>query len=257
MKTYPERLLEIGINLLEPYTQAKTHTKMQCVTCLHEWSATPLSKLQNFKRHGNGGCPICTHSRRYDDTQAANKVKIPEHIISDPQWDGNRNFSRGKIWFHNTKCGHRFETYPNYIIAGKTDCTICGKDQRIAEMIERREGERVYDDPEKWAHYVSLVDKFTRRTYKAHKSTINPLDLPRKRNGTIGAYQLDHIVSKIEGFVRGITPERLSQVDNLQMLSWEENIAKKDKLLWIPLSMKEFFIDKEVDLTDDLLAIKE
>lgn len=244
---YPTRLPTIGVTLLQAFTRAKDTHSFQCTTCQHIWETTPRAIIQSSDKYNTNSCPNCKHIRNYSQKQAENKAKIPSHIEVLSEWDGNRNFqgAEGKVLFRNNKCGHEFESYPNYIIAGKSECTVCGKEQRIAEMIIRRESERVYDDPEKWLHYVSLVDKFTRRTYKAHKSVINPLDLPRGRNGTTGKYQLDHIVSKIEGFTRNISPERLSQVDNLQMLSWEENIAKKEKLLWIPLTFREYFANTE------------
>ena len=45
-------------------------------------------------------------------------------------------------------------------------------------------------------------------------------------NGEEGAYTLDHIISVKKGFMDNIDPEVIGHLDNLQMLPWEENIAK-------------------------------
>ena len=244
-----------NVNLLEPYTGYRVKILFECLNCSNQWKTSPQVVKRGHALHGTNGCPSCNEARkveRYEPIQLANKASLPAHIKVKSDWNGKRNYTGVDVTFYNSQCGHTFATNPHYILSGKSECTTCGKEQRIAELIERSEATRVYDNPEKWLHYVSLVDKFTRRTYKAHKDVINPLNLPRARNGTKGAYQLDHIVSKIEGFVREIPAERLSQIDNLQMLSWEDNIAKKEKLLWIPLTMKEFFT-KSHDLVDTLI----
>lgn len=48
----------------------------------------------------------------------------------------------------------------------------------------------------------------------------------RGRSGVRGAYQLDHIISIDEGFKRHISPKRIGAYKNLQIITWEENIAK-------------------------------
>lgn len=45
-------------------------------------------------------------------------------------------------------------------------------------------------------------------------------------NGQTGAYTLDHIISIKKGFIQNIPPEQIGNIENLQMLPWEENITK-------------------------------
>lgn len=44
--------------------------------------------------------------------------------------------------------------------------------------------------------------------------------------GVDGAYQLDHIVSKRYGFENGISPERIGDIQNLQIIPWKINRNK-------------------------------
>lgn len=48
----------------------------------------------------------------------------------------------------------------------------------------------------------------------------------RGRNGVIGAIQLDHIVSVKTGFTKGIAPEVIGHICNLQFVPWELNRSK-------------------------------
>jgi NUMOD3 motif len=72
----------------------------------------------------------------------------------------------------------------------------------------------------------------TEAVYRAHKDEINPKDHPRRKAGTHGGYQLDHKVSIAYGYAHGWTPEQLAAKENLQMLTWRDNIIKCDKCDW-------------------------
>lgn len=50
----------------------------------------------------------------------------------------------------------------------------------------------------------------------------------RGPSGQPGAYHLDHRFSIMEGFRQGIDPEIIGGIKNLEMLTYEENIAKLD-----------------------------
>lgn len=77
--------------------------------------------------------------------------------------------------------------------------------------------------------YTRRVHWLTKKTYDKYKQEINPFDFPRSLCGTDGGYQLDHIISIKEGFEKGISPEELSQKENLQMITWKENRNKSYK----------------------------
>ena len=72
--------------------------------------------------------------------------------------------------------------------------------------------------------YESTVDYYTIKTYTKFKNEINPLNLTRGR--TKGSHQLDHIVSKVDGFTWGLDPMLLTHPANLRMLTISENISK-------------------------------
>lgn len=74
--------------------------------------------------------------------------------------------------------------------------------------------------------YASKVRKITEDTYKQFKQMINPDNLPRTLCGVDGGFQLDHKVSIYRGFCMGINPKILGSLDNLQMLSWQDNRSK-------------------------------
>ena len=80
-KSYPDKLLDIGIELLEEYKNSRKHHKMKCIECDHEWSATPKSKTANFKQHGYKGCPECTSTMRYAEARKGNIKKLKDRGI--------------------------------------------------------------------------------------------------------------------------------------------------------------------------------
>ena len=75
--------------------------------------------------------------------------------------------------------------------------------------------------------YSRTVHWLTRKVYADHKHEINPHDYPRTLCGVKGGWQLDHIVSIKEGFMRGLPPEKIAKKENLQMLPWEKNLEKR------------------------------
>lgn len=250
-----EHFLAMGVKLLVPYGKAKEHHLLQCINCSHEWSATLVLISQSFKKHGTNSCPQCNESRRqarYAEKKQAFLAKLNDipHIELLSEYDGTQNFrskEATKVKFRNNLCGHEFESYPNYILNQKTDCPVCGLNERLAKMSERNEASRIYTDVTKSRDYVYLVASYTRKSYLQHKATINPNNLPIGVNGTPGAYQVDHIVSKAIGYQLGIPPELISHHTNLQMLPWEENLLYKDKFKGeIPEVLKEYFSESLV-----------
>lgn len=74
--------------------------------------------------------------------------------------------------------------------------------------------------------YAYQVRILTEKNYNEYKYLINPQNLRRTLCGVDGGYQLDHIVSVKTGFDLNISPEILSDINNLQMLPWEINRRK-------------------------------
>ena len=78
-----------------------------------------------------------------------------------------------------------------------------------------------------WQRYEQEVDRLTNQNYKKYKEIINPDNLTRGR--TRGTYQLDHVMSKIDGFKEGADPKLISHPANLRMLTSTENQSKNSK----------------------------
>lgn len=81
--------------------------------------------------------------------------------------------------------------------------------------------------------YRNKVSILTERTYQEHTNNINPDGFERTKCGHDG-YQLDHIYPVAAGFENGIPPELIATCENLQMLSWEDNLAKGTTVGEIP-----------------------
>lgn len=86
------------------------------------------------------------------------------------------------------------------------------------------------DKRTEYIKYRYAVQRLTESTYNTHIEILNPNNYPRTRAGIAGGYQLDHIVSVHHGFVNNIPPEELAKLENLQLLSWEENRRKGYKI---------------------------
>lgn len=86
------------------------------------------------------------------------------------------------------------------------------------------------DDPaySNFRKYRNRVAVRTKKNYDLYKNEINPLNLPLGKCGIDGAYQIDHKISVRIGFEQGMLIEDISSKENLQMLSWLDNVKKYD-----------------------------
>lgn len=110
-------------------------------------------------------------------------------------------------------------------------CKIDNNDPRIkAKRYATNVATGLWTDPQlktKWQQYEQTVDRITNQNYKKYKDIINPSALPRGR--TRGTYQLDHIMSKFDGFSTGVDPESIAHPANLRMMTATENQSKSSK----------------------------
>lgn len=72
--------------------------------------------------------------------------------------------------------------------------------------------------------YTRKVRGLSEATYHQHIDVLNPKRLPRKRGNQ--GYHLDHIVSIVECFRQGWSPEKAAALDNLQLLEARDNLSK-------------------------------
>jgi hypothetical protein len=110
-------------------------------------------------------------------------------------------------------------------------CIIDSNDPEIkAKRYATNVASGLWLDPElktEWQRYEQEVDRLTNQNYKKYKEIINPNNLLRGR--TRGTYQLDHIMSKMDGFTEGVEPELIAHPANLRMLTSSENQSKNSK----------------------------
>jgi transcription elongation factor Elf1 len=235
--SYSLRLRRIGLILKEEYKGAKLHHIMECAHCGHEWSATPVSKIQTHKKYGVNGCPNCKQDR-FEEMKRHQLIKDLELLrersieVVDQIGPGQLHITTHKIKFKNVKCGHTFETQPGNVLHRNINCPTCGKEERTKNINDwsKQNSEKWKETAPEWKVYQSKVWSLTRKTYNKHKDKINPNDLPRGKAGQKGAYHLDHIVPIRYCFEHSIPEEICAHPDNLQMLGWRENVGSRDKL---------------------------
>ena len=69
----------------------------------------------------------------------------------------------------------------------------------------------------------------SRKTYNQHIHLLNPDGLLLGRCGTPGAYQIDHKVPISIGYQLKIPVIVMSVIENLQLMTWKENLNKSNK----------------------------
>ena len=65
------------------------------------------------------------------------------------------------------------------------------------------------------------------QTYKENELLLNPNGYKRTKCGIDGGYQLDHKIGVRKSFDKGVLPEEVSKLENLQILPWKENLLKR------------------------------
>jgi len=80
-----------------------------------------------------------------------------------------------------------------------------------------------------YKRYSRNVHGLSQEVYNKNIDIINPQRHPRTLCGVEGGWQLDHIVPIKECFERGLTVEEASNINNLRMLPWRENLMRQYK----------------------------
>lgn len=101
-------------------------------------------------------------------------------------------------------------------------------DKSYMQTEQYRQTKTKLDTPE-YRKYRNRVATLTKITYNQYKDIINPEGHTRAIAGVAGGYHLDHVISCREGFESNMPPEQISDVSNLQMLPWRDNIVKGRK----------------------------
>lgn len=141
-------------------------------------------------------------------------------------------------------CGNTFETYKSD--NGNRTCSVKCKnlnrdtinskisksnkvawsnpsESRIEGCIKRRRG-----DLREYRNYANKVHRLSEKVYQANIDILNPKRYTRGRAGVDGAYQLDHILTIKDGFRLNKSPEFMSRLENLRLLTWRQNLARNN-----------------------------
>lgn len=86
-----------------------------------------------------------------------------------------------------------------------------------------------YEYGEDYKDYKNAVYRLSQKVYENNREKINPNNYPRTRMGVDDGWQLDHIKPVIECFREGISIEKASDISNLRMLPWMENLMRNFK----------------------------
>ena len=88
-----------------------------------------------------------------------------------------------------------------------------------------------YEYSSNYKDYKNAVYRLSQRIYEENIKIINPNNYARTRMGVKDGWQLDHIKPVIECFKEGLTIEEASNIKNLRMLPWKENLMRNFKCL--------------------------
>jgi len=252
IEPYPEQLKKIQIRIIGNFTLAKQKHKLQCLNCDYIWMSTPISKLQSFKKYGVNGCPNCNKQRknqRYNKSRTDSIETIKKlgfHILSS--YSGQQTTTT-KIKVKRNECGHVFECAPGNILHRDVICKICNNEKKRVRFQTINQNKHIIwkQTASEWEIYKSDVNNLTQQTYKKHQKLINPDNLSRGVAGTDGSFQLDHIIPIRWCFENNVPVEACADFRNLQMLSWRDNLAKKNKIdleiEHIPPHLSQYLLD--------------
>lgn len=178
-------------------------------------------------------CLLCSKENVRDELVQHEKAQVVEwgyQFVSGPT---RNKFNKSVYRLIAPCCGSEYEVVFNNLrkqIQNARDknlpmpCGTCGPKHRMKVALDGFMDKYAIDyDLDKANYYRRLVRRMTEQTYKKNKRVINPNDLPRGRNT---GYHIDHVVPIIECFKQGWSAEQASDVSNLQMLEWSENLSK-------------------------------
>jgi hypothetical protein len=103
------------------------------------------------------------------------------------------------------------------------------------------------DKRDEYHRYAEAVRYYTNRNYTMHKLILNPDNLPRK------THHLDHIFSRVDGFLQDIPPEIIGHWTNLRILPAKENLVKNRRSEKAIQQLKE---DYEISINTDPIIPK-
>lgn len=119
----------------------------------------------------------------------------------------------------------RFSIYSDKLAKSKS---LAGYIDRFGELLGKQKYQERYNNATSndYKTYARKVHRLSDKTYTENIDIINPNRYTRTLCGVENGWQLDHIIPIKECFRRGTSPEKASEVSNLRMLPWRENLMR-------------------------------
>lgn len=189
------------------YINHGTKLLVKCNTCYTEWWVRPLHHIGKSR----SGCPTCANiSRKIIKSKTTEQFIQEASVLHNSKYDYSLVMYKSNTSHVQIICPIHgiFVQTPSVHLSG-FGCKICsGYKSEIAEQTE-------------FIKYKKQVWSYTNKSYRLHKSTINPDSIPRSRK-----FHLDHKFSIIDGYKNNILPETIGHYKNLQILSAKDNRTK-------------------------------
>lgn len=189
--------------------------------CSSKAPSCPIIKKKIGERSGSS-----RKGKTYEDLHGDNAERMRK--LRSEKLTGRPVTEQSKSKSSNSNKKHR-ELHPrDPWNKGKTGVqTPWNKGKTGYTMPARRKiSEEDYKDYQK---YKRAVYSASRKTYNQYIHLLNPDGLLLGRCGTSGAYQIDHKVPISIGYQLKIPVIVMSVIENLQLMTWKENLNKSNK----------------------------
>lgn len=256
-----DKLKEMGVALADEqeYLGFRVKHKFRCLTCNEgEWETKPQTIKQQYTTLGSTGCPIC----KIGHTEKKKAEKRDELDIDDRLKEAGAKLLSvytGFMYKHDVECltpgcGHKWNTSINNLISSHLEkvkqgrertnmCPACHERDRSAGQkwagYRRVREQHELDGMDELLRYSEAVRILTEKNKRKYHLELDP---ERKRTmHNKGEYSIDHKVSVQSCFYAGISVEEAASLDNLRMMTMEENNSKGTKLIWdlVPTSFEQ------------------
>lgn len=119
----------------------------------------------------------------------------------------------------------RFNDYSAQLSKSKS---LEGYIERYGEILGKQKYNERYKNKnsKEYKTYARKVHRLSSKTYSENIDIINPNRYNRTLCGVEGGWQLDHIIPIKECYIKGMSPEEASKIENLRMLPWKENLMR-------------------------------
>jgi hypothetical protein len=161
----------------------------------------------------------------------AKKCSRSKETVGEENWNkwiqsrSGSVLDRWKKKYGEEEGTNRFNNYSAKLSKGKS---LDGYIERYGEFLGKKKYQERYNNvnSEEYKRYARKVHRLSGKIYTENIDIINPNRYTRTLCGVEGGWQLDHIITIKECYKRGMTPEEASDISNLRMLPWKDNLMR-------------------------------